>query len=246
MCSVQEQSPGRYPGSVRDGYCRISGTTHIMYIYQHYSSSSNQVSRGGNYGGRNGNHGHGRGGRAPMGHGNGGNNSNGDNDENNFGNGENYYNNNNNNNRPTCQVCSKRGHEALRCYNRFNHAYQADEKIAAAVGVSSYLTDTNWYADSGATDHITSYLDRLTMKLRYNGTDQVHVASGIGLSISNVGQPIITGSNRSLVLNNVLHVPSISKHQISVHKLTSDNDVFIEFHHDFFYIKDQTTKKVIL
>lgn len=98
-----------------------------------------------------------------MGCGNGG--SNGGNGNNNFGNNGNYHNNNNsNNNRPTCQVFGKRGHQALRCYNRFNHAYQADEKSAATGSVSSYLTDTNWYADSGATDHITYDLDRLTMK----------------------------------------------------------------------------------
>jgi hypothetical protein len=28
--------------------------------------------------------------------------------------------------RPICQVCSKAGHTALTCYNRFNHAYQRD------------------------------------------------------------------------------------------------------------------------
>lgn len=104
--------------------------------------------------------------------------------------------------------------------------------------MSSYWTDSNWYAVSGATIHITSDLDRLTLKNLYKGTDQVHMASGTSLPISNVGQSIITSSNHSLVLNNVLHVPSISKHFVSVHKLTSDNDAFIEFHRDFFCVKD--------
>src|SRR4051812_10020885 len=37
------------------------------------------------------------------------------------------------------------------------------EKSANAV-VNSYGIDTNWYADTGATDHIVGELDKLTMK----------------------------------------------------------------------------------
>ncbi|KAJ0975730.1 hypothetical protein J5N97_017695 [Dioscorea zingiberensis] len=59
-------------------------------------------------------------------------------------------------NRPQCQVCGKMGHVALKCYHRFDHSYQAEEThVAALASTSSYGVDTNWYTDSGATDHIT-------------------------------------------------------------------------------------------
>ena len=61
------------------------------------------------------------------------------------------------------QVCGKPGHDALRCYNRFNHSFQPEEprpRNANAVH-SNNTNDSNCYFDSGATDHLTSDLDRL-------------------------------------------------------------------------------------
>jgi hypothetical protein len=35
---------------------------------------------------------------------------------------------------------------------------------------------------------------------------------------------------RQLVLHDVLHIPKIAKHLLSVHKFSRDNDVFFEYH----------------
>jgi hypothetical protein len=80
----------------------------------------------------------------------------------------------------------------------------------------------------------------------YTGNDQVHVANGSGMDINRIGKTIIPTSDRDLVLNHVLHVPSTHKNLISVHRFTLDNDTFIEFHPYFFFIKDRKTKKVLL
>jgi hypothetical protein len=37
--------------------------------------------------------------------------------------------------------------------------------------------------DIGATDHITGELDKLTIRDKYTGGDQVHTASGAGMMI---------------------------------------------------------------
>ncbi|KAB5513840.1 hypothetical protein DKX38_027746 [Salix brachista] len=63
-------------------------------------------------------------------------------------------------NRPTCQICIKRGHMALDCYNRFNFSYQGrlppfDLAAMAAEGNISHAQQM-WYADSGANAHITN------------------------------------------------------------------------------------------
>lgn len=80
---------------------------------------------------------------------------------------------------------------------------------------------------------------------RYKGNDQVHVASGAGLPISHLGHSSVVGS-RPLHLKNILHVPKIDNHHLSIHKLACDNNAFFEFHPNSFCIKDQVTKKILL
>ena len=66
------------------------------------------------------------------------------------------------------------------------------------------------------------------------------------MSISHVGHSILHTSDRDLILKNVLHVPQAKKNLVSVHRFTTDNNVFLEFHPSFFLVKDQATKKTIL
>lgn len=86
--------------------------------------------------------------------------------------------------RPVCQVCNKPGHTALRCYHRYDHSYQVDDNRASVnlATTPSYAVDNSWYTDTGATDHITGELDRLTVKERYHGKEQVQAANGAGSS----------------------------------------------------------------
>jgi hypothetical protein len=61
-----------------------------------------------------------------------------------------------------------------------------------------------------------------------------------------IGSYSINTATRPLTLQNVLHVPEIAKHLLSVHKLARDNHVFFEFHSYHFFIKDITTRQVLL
>ncbi|WVZ72601.1 hypothetical protein U9M48_021034 [Paspalum notatum var. saurae] len=63
----------------------------------------------------------------------------------------------------------KTGHEAPDCWYHFEENYWP--KMAGSA-TASYGIDTNWYADSGATNHITGELEKLTVRDRYNGHDQ--------------------------------------------------------------------------
>ena len=65
------------------------------------------------------------------------------------------------------------------------------------------------------------------------------------MPISHIGHSILRTSHDSFDLNDILHVPSASKNLLSVHKLTLDNDVFIEFHPFFFLIKDRATRRTL-
>lgn len=146
--------------------------------------------------------------------------------------------------KPICQVCKKKGHEADVCRHCFEEDYQPNVKTAGAASMN-YGVDTNWYADSGATDHITAELEKLSVRDKYKGSDKIHTASGLGMQISNIGHAILHTPNKNLHLQNVLHVPSANKSLVSVHRLTSDNNTYIEFHPHYFLIKDRATKRVL-
>ena len=97
--------------------------------------------------------------------------------------------------------------------------------------------------DTGATDHITGELEKLTVRDKYHGREQVHAFNGSGMEIANVGHSRLHSPN--LHLRNILHVPQAHKNLCSVNRLTRDNNVFLEFHPNYFAIKEQVTKKVI-
>jgi hypothetical protein len=124
--------------------------------------------------------------------------------------------------------------------------YQEEGPSTALASSHSYQVDPNWYSDTDATDHITSDLDRLAMREQYHGADTVQVGNGAGLRILHTGSCSLNTDTRPLALNNVLHVPDISKHLLSVHKLSRDNNIFFEFHPWYYFIKDRATRKLLL
>jgi histone deacetylase 1/2 len=144
-------------------------------------------------------------------------------------------------------ICGREGHTVIRCYKRFDASFQGvQEQKSASAASTSYNIDTNWYTDTGVTDHFTGELEKLTMRDRYQGGDQVHTASGAGMEIGQIGRSIASTPHRDLVLNNVLYAPQANKNLASVHRLAADNDAFFEFHPNYFFIKDRATKKVLL
>jgi hypothetical protein len=56
------------------------------------------------------------------------------------------------------------------CWHRYDEGYQGNSRSAGSA-TTNYGVDTNWYMDSGATDHITSELEKLTVRDKYHGHD---------------------------------------------------------------------------
>jgi hypothetical protein len=94
--------------------------------------------------------------------------------------------------------------------------------------------------DTGATDHLTTNMGRLSTQERYQVRDQVQAANGAGMSTTHVGNSKLAGSPE---LRNILHVPAISKKILSVYRLVFDNNVFIEFHKYFFFVKTRSRRE---
>jgi histone deacetylase 1/2 len=195
-----------------------------------YNSSANSTS----YGNRGGNNS--RGGRNGGGCGRGG-----------FGRGRDNGRPGSNGDRPVCQLCGKEGHIVIKCYKRFDHSFTgALEQKSVSSATTGYGVDTNWYMDTGTTDNITSDLEKLTIRGEYFGTDQIHTALGAGMKIQQIGQSTLYTPDHNLLLNKVLYAPEAHKNLISVHRFTNDNNTFLEFHPNFFLVKDQETKRVLL
>jgi histone deacetylase 1/2 len=106
--------------------------------------------------------------------------------------------------------------------------------------------DTNWYTDTGATDNITENLKKLMIRDWYHGKDKIHTANGEGMHITHIGHSFIQTPNHKLHLKNILHVPSVIKSLLSVHKLSIDNVAFLEFQPWHFLIKDRAMRKTLL
>lgn len=88
--------------------------------------------------------------------------------------------------RPSCQICGKVGHTVVRCWHRMDEFYQDEPPSAPSTvlaATSSYKIYPNWYSDTGAIDHITSDLDRLAVRERDHGGEQVQVGNGAGSTV---------------------------------------------------------------
>ena len=118
---------------------------------------------------------------------------------------------------------------------------KGNEKQAALASheqghTPSYPVDASWYMDTGATNHLTSEMGKLSTQEPYRGHDQVRTANGEGMHISHIGQAsLLTRRSTQLRLLNVLRVPSVSRSLLSVPKLTRDNNVLAEFHPFHFF-----------
>lgn len=151
--------------------------------------------------------------------------------------------------KPTCQVCGKVGHVALKCNHRFDHAYQSDpsRSLTANYTTSASSPNQTWYPDTAATNHVTSNLAHLNLNLTaYTSTDQIRIGNGTALSISNIGECVFKSFSSSFSLKNLLHVPNITKNLVSIRQFCHDNLVFFEFHSSCLIMKDSKTGTPLL
>ncbi|KAJ1685430.1 hypothetical protein LUZ63_016820 [Rhynchospora breviuscula] len=162
----------------------------------------------------------------------------------------------------TCQICSKRGHIARHCWWRCDMRYTDDFQTnqlppppppsgAPQAHVAQTSTSsagvTDWFLDSGATHHVTSDINNLSSFEPYTGADQLHIGDGKGLQITHIGSVTVNLGTHTIVLSQVLLVPSFTKNLISLSRFLSDNtNLVVDFSSCFCIIKDCLTSKTLL
>lgn len=108
------------------------------------------------------------------------------------------------------------------------------------------VVNPQWYADSGASSHVTADYSNMVNPAECGGKRKVTVGNGSELQISHIGNASLATKNGVLNLKNVLCVPNIAKNLVSVSKLARDNNVFVEFYADSCLVKDISTGKVVM
>jgi hypothetical protein len=74
-----------------------------------------------------------------------------------------------------CHLCKKEGHSVIYCWYRFDENFVVpEEKSANSAHHGRYDVDSNWYTDNGSTNHITGELDKMVIRDRYSGGEQIH------------------------------------------------------------------------
>ena len=165
---------------------------------------------------------------------------------------------------PRCQLCFKQGHRVINCYECFNKDFtqpnyrefvlgqqsrsvQPQANQTNLANSSSYQGNYNaWYPDSGSTHHVTNDQNNIHNPIIYTGPDQLYVGNGQGLHISSTGSSKFHINSAHFKLNDILHVLLITKNLLSIHKFTSDNNVYVEFHPNFCMVKDIQTHQLLM
>ncbi|KAE8697713.1 hypothetical protein F3Y22_tig00110610pilonHSYRG00140 [Hibiscus syriacus] len=115
------------------------------------------------------------------------------------------------------------------------------------ANINSNSGEQHWVVDSGATHHLTPDATKVLSPTEFRGPGKLTVGNGVSLDIRSIGSSVLPStSSRALLLNDLLHVSSITKNLLSVSKLARDNTIYIEFHAATCYVRDESTKEVLL
>ena len=140
-----------------------------------------------------------------------------------------------------CQLCFSFGQTASQCTQFRSSGYQPSTHLAVSL-----IFAPTWFPDTCANQHVTLDLANLANSALYLGNDHLHVGDDKGLSISHIGHTMLHSPKRTFTLSNVLHIPHITKPLLVVKKIYRDNNVYFDFNASVFYVKDLTTKAVLL
>ena len=84
------------------------------------------------------------------------------------------------------------------------------------------------------------------MHTPYNGSDDIMIGDGSGLSITHTGSSSLHTTHNIFKLNNVLYVPTMKKNLISISQFGTSNNVSIEFLPTALLVKDIQTGITLL
>ena len=139
-----------------------------------------------------------------------------------------------------CQLYDKVGHSAKVCRSRPRLPAQSHWP-QANLTTTPTTSDHNWIVDSGASHHITSDLQNLSIHNNYGGTEDIIIGDGKGIPITHTGSTLLNSPTTTFTLDDVLCAPYIKRNLISVSQFCKQNNTSIEFFPNSFLVKDLST-----
>ena len=107
-------------------------------------------------------------------------------------------------------------------------------------------SETAWYMDSGATNHITAQSGMLSSAFNMSITPSVRVGDGSTVPVTKIGNAVLSSPSKQLLLKNVLVCPSFIKNLISVRQFVTQNKCTVEFDPFGFTVKDLLSRTTLL
>ena len=114
-------------------------------------------------------------------------------------------------------------------------------KFGIALKISDFTGGDTWIIDSGASDHMT-FDKSFFSSLSPSPIQEVSNANGVSFPVLGIGSIQVTPT---LVLNNVLYVPALSHHLLSVSELNSQSKCSVTFFPMYVIFQDLSTQAVI-
>ena len=100
--------------------------------------------------------------------------------------------------KPKCQWCDQLGHTAK------HYPKISTTDFTANCAASSQQKNPKWLVDSATSHNMTTDLSNLLINSEYDGTDEVVIGDGSGLSVSHSGSLSLNSSNRVFHLHDTL------------------------------------------
>lgn len=131
-----------------------------------------------------------------------------------------------------CQICRRKGHGAIDCYNRLNTTrfptshgrtlspHDPNGNTQGSVNTVMLSSDamTMWYPDSGDTSHIMASQENIQYPRAYKGNDQIFTVDGSPLLISQSGRSCFKTKSINFVMQDLLLVPSATRNLLSMNR----------------------------
>lgn len=118
--------------------------------------------------------------------------------------------------------------------------------IAQCGNKSSSFVSLFWVIGTGASHHVSIDPTTPTDSLPYTSLEGITLGNGETIHISSNRRSVVQFNNNcDLNLEQILHTLKAIVNLISIHKLCKDNQIFVEFDHSIFYVKDLHSKKII-
>ncbi|GJV64683.1 putative RNA-directed DNA polymerase [Tanacetum coccineum] len=144
----------------------------------------------------------------------------------------------------TCNRCGI-GHIPSDCPNRDPTTFRNRQQLLANHADHRSQSPACLF-DTGSNNHVAPDSSSIDTSEPYYSKDFLHVGNGKGLPILPIGTTQNHSPNKTLSLSNILHVPQIKQHLISVQQICHDNNFFFEFHDTFYAMKDEISGTTLL